>query len=309
MNRAPSKNDTWWAEHLVTCGGKFHKIKEPEDYGKKRKRDEERDKKSNGHADNLSEASASGSQDLSKWFKPTQNSEKTPAKRINEFSGNNSGSPIPRAVFQGMGHSLLPSNTESSVISKDEWIKRLMRKQELIPSGKTNRTKNDSITENQLRSRRDATSTIRSWKYRADKQCSNVQKMRNDDGNYSRESRTSIDECSGLSNCVASVHSSDPPFEVVSSLRSSNEPLPILTPPRLSGPSTFSSPVSNDRRIDKVDRNGKNNALAIVIDDSPATQRVVELVDCPVCPKKIPISSINRHLDQCLSRDTLLLQS
>eukprot|EP00794_Sanderia_malayensis_P020164 gene20164-22139_t len=35
MNRAPSKNDTWWAEHMRTCGGKYTKIKEPEDYGKK----------------------------------------------------------------------------------------------------------------------------------------------------------------------------------------------------------------------------------------------------------------------------------
>ena len=36
MNRAPSKNDTWWNEHQRTCGGTFTKIKEPENYGKKK---------------------------------------------------------------------------------------------------------------------------------------------------------------------------------------------------------------------------------------------------------------------------------
>lgn len=40
MNRAPSKNDTWWAEHQRTCGGTYTKVKEPEDYGKKKGKQE-----------------------------------------------------------------------------------------------------------------------------------------------------------------------------------------------------------------------------------------------------------------------------
>lgn len=40
MNRAPSKHDIWWAEHEQTCGGKYTKIKEPEDYRKKTNRKE-----------------------------------------------------------------------------------------------------------------------------------------------------------------------------------------------------------------------------------------------------------------------------
>ncbi|XP_013421237.1 sprT-like domain-containing protein Spartan [Lingula anatina] len=36
MNRAPSPRDPWWADHQRTCGGTYHKIKEPEDYGKKK---------------------------------------------------------------------------------------------------------------------------------------------------------------------------------------------------------------------------------------------------------------------------------
>ena len=46
MNRAPSKNDTWWAEHQRTCGGTYTKIKEPENYGKKKGKEKKEDKDS-----------------------------------------------------------------------------------------------------------------------------------------------------------------------------------------------------------------------------------------------------------------------
>lgn len=36
MNRAPSPNDCWWAEHQKTCGGTFTKIKEPDGYRSKK---------------------------------------------------------------------------------------------------------------------------------------------------------------------------------------------------------------------------------------------------------------------------------
>ncbi|KAH3846280.1 DNA-dependent metalloprotease SPRTN-like [Dreissena polymorpha] len=39
MNRPPSKNDTWWAEHQRTCGGTYTKVKEPESYAKKKNKD------------------------------------------------------------------------------------------------------------------------------------------------------------------------------------------------------------------------------------------------------------------------------
>ncbi|CAG0919113.1 unnamed protein product [Notodromas monacha] len=34
MNREPGPNDRWWDEHRQTCNGKYHKIREPEGYGK-----------------------------------------------------------------------------------------------------------------------------------------------------------------------------------------------------------------------------------------------------------------------------------
>ncbi len=38
MNRAPSRHDTWWAEHVARCGGAFVKTKEPPPKEKKPKR-------------------------------------------------------------------------------------------------------------------------------------------------------------------------------------------------------------------------------------------------------------------------------
>lgn len=38
MNRAPAPRDPWWPDHQRTCGGTYHKVREPEDYGKKKQK-------------------------------------------------------------------------------------------------------------------------------------------------------------------------------------------------------------------------------------------------------------------------------
>lgn len=45
MNRAPSSLDRWWEDHRRTCGGTYTKVKEPEGYGKKGKKDGKKDGK------------------------------------------------------------------------------------------------------------------------------------------------------------------------------------------------------------------------------------------------------------------------
>ncbi|XP_072551523.1 DNA-dependent metalloprotease SPRTN [Salminus brasiliensis] len=68
MNRAPSARDPWWEDHRRTCGGTYTKIKEPENYGKKGKNVERKDKnaskKSAGKIMPASSAAGSGSQDI-----------------------------------------------------------------------------------------------------------------------------------------------------------------------------------------------------------------------------------------------------
>lgn len=45
MNRAPSSLDPWWEEHRRTCGGTYIKVKEPEGYGTKGKKNGKKDGK------------------------------------------------------------------------------------------------------------------------------------------------------------------------------------------------------------------------------------------------------------------------
>uniref|UniRef100_A0A1A7YBJ1 DNA-dependent metalloprotease SPRTN n=1 Tax=Iconisemion striatum TaxID=60296 RepID=A0A1A7YBJ1_9TELE len=62
MNRAPSSLDPWWEEHQRTCGGAYTKVKEPEGYGKKGKKDGKKDAKTTDKP--LKTSKGSGSQDI-----------------------------------------------------------------------------------------------------------------------------------------------------------------------------------------------------------------------------------------------------
>ncbi|XP_051265729.1 DNA-dependent metalloprotease SPRTN [Dicentrarchus labrax] len=69
MNRAPSSQDPWWEDHRRTCGGTYAKVKEPEGYGKKGKKDGKKDgkpseKKNPGNGKPSSTTPASGLQDI-----------------------------------------------------------------------------------------------------------------------------------------------------------------------------------------------------------------------------------------------------
>ena len=64
INRAPSRNDPWWAEHQNTCGGTFIKVKEPEGYcakGKKNKGTAKQNDTKQGNIKQLLEVKGSGS--------------------------------------------------------------------------------------------------------------------------------------------------------------------------------------------------------------------------------------------------------
>ncbi|XP_034383930.1 sprT-like domain-containing protein Spartan [Cyclopterus lumpus] len=69
MNRAPSAQDPWWADHKRTCGGTYTKVKEPEGYCKKGKKDGKKngktsEMKSSGKEKPSITSTGSGSQDI-----------------------------------------------------------------------------------------------------------------------------------------------------------------------------------------------------------------------------------------------------
>ncbi|CAJ1077993.1 DNA-dependent metalloprotease SPRTN [Xyrichtys novacula] len=65
MNRAPSSLDPWWGDHQRTCGGTYTKVKEPEGYGKKGKKDgKSLEKKGPGNGKPSGITAGSGLQDI-----------------------------------------------------------------------------------------------------------------------------------------------------------------------------------------------------------------------------------------------------
>uniref|UniRef100_A0A1A8C865 DNA-dependent metalloprotease SPRTN n=2 Tax=Nothobranchius kadleci TaxID=1051664 RepID=A0A1A8C865_NOTKA len=68
INRAPSSLDPWWEDHQRTCGGTYTKIKEPEGYRKKGKKDGKKDantsEKTLRTGKPLNTSKGSGSQDI-----------------------------------------------------------------------------------------------------------------------------------------------------------------------------------------------------------------------------------------------------
>ncbi|XP_011615477.2 sprT-like domain-containing protein Spartan isoform X2 [Takifugu rubripes] len=63
MNRAPSALDPWWEDHRRTCGGAYLKVKEPEGYGKKGKKDSKKEGK-NLESKATAKSAGSGLQDI-----------------------------------------------------------------------------------------------------------------------------------------------------------------------------------------------------------------------------------------------------
>lgn len=90
MNRAPGKNDTWWAQHQSKCNGVFEKVAEPESYknkGNEKKSDKTLVKFEPSSAANTSRALLS-SQELAKnkkldnYFKSSSQNSDTKSKSV-----------------------------------------------------------------------------------------------------------------------------------------------------------------------------------------------------------------------------------
>ena len=97
MNRAPSPRDRWWADHQLTCGGSYTKVKEPENYGKKKKAGELRNIKV--EKDTRRKSKAASSRDIKEMMK---------GNKIKESGKEARGSDGVTAdkIFSGQGHTL-----------------------------------------------------------------------------------------------------------------------------------------------------------------------------------------------------------
>lgn len=104
MNRAPSPRDPWWLEHQKTCGGAFHKVKEPDGYGTKRRKMES-GKKAKG-APSKGKGKTTGNGDIRELLKG-QGSKSDPKQEATICVDS------PVSVFKGRGFSVGGGETSS----------------------------------------------------------------------------------------------------------------------------------------------------------------------------------------------------
>ena len=291
MNRAPSKNDTWWAEHLRTCGGQFKKIKEPEDYGKKgnkRKISEKNTKNSKVDAErNSSDPVVNKSPSLSKWFKPIKELDAPNPDNIRERKNDNLDSlKKPLSMFSGNGHRLDSGQSVRSV-SKEQWIENLMKKQVGV-SGK-----------------RQIASGFLSAAGSQQKPPKAIE-----DGAANQKTRVNIVSSSTVSRPCLTHKDTDVECEDAC-MPADSGPVSLESIPKTvqsmktSGPSighSESRPKQFWIRKD-VEQRGIQTIPIVINDSSPCNQRNTKFVECPACPKSIPENMINAHLDKCLAQN------
>lgn len=90
-NRAPGKNDRWWADHQAKCGGNFIKVKEPTPM--KKKKAEPRKRKPAEPP-----TTKSNSPDIRKFFKPTENHNETFDSSFESPRGSTASTQVPKTL-------------------------------------------------------------------------------------------------------------------------------------------------------------------------------------------------------------------
>uniref|UniRef100_A0A673IAU3 DNA-dependent metalloprotease SPRTN n=1 Tax=Sinocyclocheilus rhinocerous TaxID=307959 RepID=A0A673IAU3_9TELE len=280
MNRPPSARDPWWAEHQRTCGGTYTKIKEPENYGKTGKSDKKKDKNPS--------------------YESSKNSKPPNIRNVIPFNGrgfvlggtstNKQSQSPPKAQPEPLtsppDSPLLPRLQPSEANS----FKR-------VSSGASNVPRRKSV--------------------------SNTNAFVNVDGSPVRISK--VNDLKGKQRSVRDLFQAivlKSPERAVSAPES-NFPSPrSIGSPRTSGttPSGAKKRSWDDHKSEHIfdyfqQTNGKSSTstvqqreevdsgILLVRDEQANNPPILITVHCPVCHIKVPESTINEHLDSCLSTE------
>lgn len=117
MNRAPAPRDTWWNDHKRKCGGEFTKVKEPENYGKRKAKGKSSDSTaSKGKKEKGKVSNSDSKPDLPTFFdklKKTQSTGKSNSLVTKEGSGNTNNS-LTDSSDENLEHSPKKPRTDDS---------------------------------------------------------------------------------------------------------------------------------------------------------------------------------------------------
>lgn len=267
MNRAPAPRDTWWDDHKRKCGGQFTKIKEPENYGKK--------KNSN----------------------KTKKSEAGPSKEKDKILG--SGTPRLPTFFDKMKKQKATSSNvarqeetdskESSKLDDDnfeEYAENPAKKQKtegILPFSGAGRVLGGSKSEKRSKCERKQDSVSLSGKNSPE----------HSHGEKEKSSHSSSQEISSTKGKISiKTKNRKKPLDMTD-----KQELTIIDAFKRSDKSLCSS-------TKEVPVGSKGKPISLCEEDStsivPSSSSSSCDVACPVCLLAMPITNINSHLDNCL---------
>ena len=298
MNRAPSPRDPWWSQHQATCGGTYEKIKEPENYGKKKLKQPKEEKK---------KKKSDNSMDIRGMFKKGDKGDE--AKK----AGTSSVTVSEVKPFEGEGHKLIDSKKDVSKSKDNDELslrdKMLQaaekRQQEAKQSGRLSHY--GGVSQQKRPREKDLPSNL------VVKKTKNSSK---DISNYSSDASTKPSAKKPRLMTDDPVIVIDSPQTATKSLPSSSrsDNIPLIDLSEEAGP-------SSDVHVREVDRSNRVKNEVISIDDSPVYSEPDEVLrvetvpsspslspddlrTCPVCGmSNIPKAIINAHTVFCLDAE------
>uniref|UniRef100_A0A671VPV4 DNA-dependent metalloprotease SPRTN n=1 Tax=Sparus aurata TaxID=8175 RepID=A0A671VPV4_SPAAU len=295
MNRAPSALDPWWEAHRRSCGGTYTKVKEPEGYGKKGKKDGKKDgktsseRKAPGNGKDIrniipfagkgfllggkSQSSVSSAPSQKPAVKAPSSSPISSQKTLfPPSSPANSLSPPVRPTQGSLGISNAFPPVRPATSTGQKVFTNISGSPVRIPKphkgsklfGNTSPRKSESQSSS-----------------------SNTGTKRESPNNSTTGASSSSSFVPKQLNSATSTRTSDP-----TSRESAKTNSPAMQQRTAAASSSSNSSTSSIR---------SSAGLHTVTPSSPSSSSSALMVSCPVCQAKVQESKINVHLDSCLS--------
>lgn len=266
MNRAPGPNDNWWATHQASCGGSFVKIKEPEGYGVKKKKQVDENKEVPDSKKQKMEM-PSGSRDI-RGFLASPTSGPSTSKALVTAANVASPLPKPQSNNTSKGKSTTGFSGKKASPSKDKPISGYF-------GTSSNPSKGKTVTGfvGMVKNKGSSTVTVTSPSVGSAKTVKTEDARPTQGGIVSKPtSLSSFIPFTGQGNLLGGC------------------------PQRISIPST-----SGAKQSTSSIKKETTKVVEIVLDDSHNEDSPEEKqVPCPICQSFVALSQINTHLDSCL---------
>lgn len=310
MNRAPAPRDTWWDDHKRKCGGEFTKIKEPENYGKRKAKGKSEDSSTSKKPEKNSRTDSKPN--LPTFFDKLKKDQiGKPNKVGNERDGKQRNILSSDSSEENLDHSPKKTKTEHSTETNN--IIAFSGKGFVLGGSKTTKIEEkrdkhplELITTNNIGNSRQITKPLSSGKDRGTYKGDVLSKTGN--GNAIHKNGT-VHLPSSTSTSKRNDNSNSNQFNIpsTSKLIRSDSSLDSLSGPYNSSQDTKKKRIPSLTIIDAFARckepsndrdfnvEGTRNKPINLCEEAASD------VACPACQTSIPLSMINSHLDACLT--------